>query len=162
MCLPDDSQASLGGITKQVGPAKITQSGRILNHRRSHAPLTETNTREGLGSLLWVRPGGAPKLSPTCWCKWQFQWQAPPQTLPGAPASPYAIEGVHWSRAHLGGASSATFFQVGLAQCEADSQATPHRKHSSVQEALMMGGGGPSLESVEPIVGGRVEQATRP
>lgn len=50
VCLPDDdSQASLGGIPCQTGPAKITHLGGGSCHRGSHAPLSETITREGLG-----------------------------------------------------------------------------------------------------------------
>lgn len=122
--------ASLTGLAK---PRSHT-AGRILNHRGSHAPLTETNTQQGLGPLHGVRPREVPELSPICWCEWVSQWTGP--TLGHQPPHlPYREDS--WSRAHLGGASTATVLQVGLARYDVPSQATTDLEHSPAQDSLM-------------------------
>ena len=62
---PDDSQASLGGIAYPTGQDHV-HSRRILNHRGSQAPLTETERKKGWVHVMWVRPRGAPGLSLNC------------------------------------------------------------------------------------------------
>ena len=83
--------------------------------------------------------------------------RAGPFTVPGeTPASPPTTEGVQLGEGPLGGASSVTFFWVGLAHGEVASQAVPHLKHPSVRDSLMQGHGVQALRVLSLLFQGGV------
>lgn len=124
------SQASLDGITyplNQAGSAQITLS---LKHRGSRVPLTETNTQQGLGPLHVGEPWRSSQAQPHLLWRVAVPMGRPYHSPTLGHQPPHLPQGEgNWSKAHLGGASTETVFQVGLAQCDVLSQATPGLRH---------------------------------
>lgn len=96
-----------------------------------------------------MRPRGVPELSLSAGASGCPNGWAPQQPHPGTPASLPAYLEDRWSRAYLGEASTASFFQVGLAWYNVPSQATTDE-----------GVGGPGLRVLSLLLRGGVEQAT--
>lgn len=125
-----------------------THRRRILNHWDHMLHWLKPTHRKGWAHFMWVRPGGAPELSLTYWCKCLSQGQALHSPSLGHQPPHLPQREYSGTRAHLRGASSVTYSRLA-------SQATLHHKPPSVQDSLVKGDGVQALRVLSLLLRGR-------